>query len=241
MTAPWPRVRQFSTRIYPILTRSLVWIIALGLLLPTMHQSSLGALMLLAGPRLHPLWNTPLLPLLFLVSCVGMGYAAVVIEGAVSSMWLHRRPDRDMLEGVGRVVVPVLLLYLVLRVSDIVWRGQLAGLFAFDRYSVVALAELALFAASPVMLLTRRQRRDMANLFRAAMVLLLAGSLYRIDTFLVAFNPGPRWHYFPSVGEITITSGLVAIEVLGYIAIVTFFPIVRSGVWRESPSTRSLA
>ena len=54
---------------------TLLWIIALGILLPTMHQSSLGALMLIAGPRLHPLWNTGWLPLLFLMSCIAMGYA----------------------------------------------------------------------------------------------------------------------------------------------------------------------
>jgi Ni/Fe-hydrogenase subunit HybB-like protein len=111
-------------------------------------------------------------------------------------------------------------------VFDLVWRGQLDALFALDHYSVMALMELALFVAAPLMLLSTRQRRDMGNLFRAAMVLLLAGSLYRIDTFLVAFNPGPHWAYFPSLGEIAITSGLVAIEILGYIVMVRFFPIL---------------
>ena len=226
MTAASPRIRQFSSGAYHLLRRSLLWIIALGLLLPTMHQSSLGSLMLLTGPRLHPLWNTPLLPLLFLVSCVGMGYAAVVVEGSISALWLNRRPERDMLAGVGGAVVPVLWLYVALRLADLVWRAQLGALFAFDHYSILALAELGLFAAAPLMLATRTQRRDLGNLFRAAMVLLLAGSIYRIDTFLVAFSPGPHWFYFPSVGEITITSGLVAIEILGYIAIVKFFPIL---------------
>jgi len=226
LTASSPRVRRFSAWAQPLLNRALLWIIALGLLLPTMHQSSLGSLMLLSGPRLHPLWNTPLLPLLFLVSCIGMGYGAVVMEGAISSLWLNREPEREMLAGIGRTVVPVLVFYVLLRVFDLVWRGQLDALFALDHYSVMALMELALFVAAPLMLLSTRQRRDMGNLFRAAMVLLLAGSLYRIDTFLVAFNPGPHWAYFPSLGEIAITSGLVAIEILGYIGMVRFFPIL---------------
>jgi Ni/Fe-hydrogenase subunit HybB-like protein len=182
--------------------------------------------MLLSGPRLHPLWNTPLLPLLFLVSCIGMGYAAVVMEGAISSLWLNREPERAMLAGIGRTIVPVLFFYVTLRVFDLVWRGQVSALFALDHYSIMTLMELALFVAAPLMLLSDRQRRDMGNLFRAAMVLLLAGSLYRVDTFLVAFNPGPHWSYFPSVGEIAITSGLVALEILGYIVIVRFFPIL---------------
>src|SRR5574338_1562947 len=53
-----PRLRDFATKALPFVNRALLWVIALGILLPTMHQSSLGSLMLLAGPRLHPLWNT---------------------------------------------------------------------------------------------------------------------------------------------------------------------------------------
>jgi Ni/Fe-hydrogenase subunit HybB-like protein len=191
-----------------------------------MHQSSLGSLILLAGPRLHPLWNTPFVPLLFLISCVGMGFAAVVIEGAISSLVLKRKAEIDMLASVGRAIIPVLVAYITLRVADLVWRGQLGALFAFDRYSVMSLIEFALFIAAPLMLATDRQRRHLGNLFRAAMVLVLAGALYRIDPFLVAFNPGPGWHYFPSVGEIAITVGLVSLEILGYIAIVKYFPIL---------------
>jgi Ni/Fe-hydrogenase subunit HybB-like protein len=225
-TASWPGVRRFSERALPLVNRSLVWIIALGLLLPTMHQSSLGTLMLLAGPRLHPLWNTPLLPLLFLISCVGIGYAAVIFEGALSSLLLKRRPERAMLASLGRAMLPVFGIYLALRLGDLAWRGQLGALFSFDTYSVVALVELALFVAAPLMLLSSRQRNDFGNLFRAAMVLVLGGILYRINTFLVAFNPGPQWSYFPSVGEIFVTVGLLAIEVLAYFLIVTHFPIL---------------
>ena len=225
-TSPWPRVRAFSTRALPRVTRALPWIVALGLLLPTMHQSSLGTLMLLSGPRLHPLWNTPLLPLLFLVSCVGIGYAAVVLETSLAALLAKRPPERAMLAGVGRAIIPVLVLYVALRVGDLAWRGQLGALFAFDMYGTLSLVELALFAAAPLMLASERQRRDLGNLFRAAMVLVLAGSLYRLDTFLVAFNPGPQFSYFPSVGEVLVTVGLVALEILGYIAIVRFFPIV---------------
>jgi Ni/Fe-hydrogenase subunit HybB-like protein len=225
-TASWPRVRRFSLRAQPLFNRALIWILALGLLLPTMHQTSLGSLMLLAGPRLHPLWNTPMLPLLFLVSCIGMGYAAVVVEGAISSLARKRPPERAMLAGLGRTMVPVFVAYLVLRLGDLAWRQQTGALVAFDRYSVLSLIELALFAAAPAMLATERQRHDLGNLFRAALVMIAAGALYRFDTFLVAFNPGADYSYFPSVGETLVTVGLVALEILGYIVIVKFFPIL---------------
>ena len=65
-----------------------------------------------------------------------------------------------------------------------------------------------------------------AGLFRGALVIAIAGTLYRFDTFLVAFNPGPGWHYFPSVGELTISVGLIALEIAAYITIVKKFPVL---------------
>jgi Ni/Fe-hydrogenase subunit HybB-like protein len=58
------------------------------------------------------------------------------------------------------------------------------------------------------------------------MVILFAGALYRFDTYLVAFNPGPGWHYFPSVPEMLISIGLISLELAGYVFIVKRFPIL---------------
>jgi Ni/Fe-hydrogenase subunit HybB-like protein len=63
-------IGRISSKVLPIMEKNLIWIIALGLLLPTMHQSSLGALMLIAVNKLHQLWHTSFLPLLFLLSCI---------------------------------------------------------------------------------------------------------------------------------------------------------------------------
>jgi len=67
-----------------IVNKVLFFFIALGILLPTMHQSSLGSLMILAGQKLSPLWWTPGLPLLFLCSALFMGYAIVIFEGSLA-------------------------------------------------------------------------------------------------------------------------------------------------------------
>ena len=232
------RLRAFADRALPIVNKGLLWVIALGILLPTMHQSSLGALMLIAGPRLHPLWNTGWLPLLFLLSCIGMGYAAVVFEAALSSWLFKREPAREMLAGLGRAIIPCTAIYLVLRIGDLAVRGQIGALFAFDLYSVMALVELALALGAGLMLVGDARRRRLGNLFRAAMLLMLAGSVFRFDTYLVAFRPGAHWSYFPSVTEILVTTGLVAGEIMLYIAIVKLFPIIsmEKHSWRESPS-----
>jgi len=221
-----PAVRRFAVRALPIVNRTLLWVIALGILLPTMHQSSLGALMLIAGPRLHPLWNTGWLPLLFLLSCIGMGYAAVVFEAALSSWLFRREPEREMLAGLSKGIIPFAFAYLALRLVDFAVRGQLPALFAFDFYSVMTLVELGLTAAAALLLVGEARRRRLGNLFRAAMLFMLAGSVYRFDTYLVAFRPGAQWSYFPSVTEMLVTFGLVAGEIMLYIVIVKIFPIV---------------
>ncbi len=209
------------------------FVIALGLLLPTMHQSSLGTVMMLAGHKLHPLWNTPMLPLLFLVSCIGMGYGVVIFESAVSGAVFGRPRHTAMLAKLSGAMVVVLGLYLVLRFADVVIRGKLGLLFR-DGYSLLFWLEIALFAAPMVMLMDAGRRRNFPTLFRAATLMLLAGAVYRFDTYLVAFRPGAQWAYFPSLWEILITAGVVAVEIAAYIVIVKRFPVLAGGRSAES-------
>lgn len=221
-----PFLQRLGRRLLPVIRKSLLWVIALGILLPTMHQSSLGALLLLSGPRLHGLWNTPLLPLLFLMSAVFMGYGAVVVEGALSSRVFGRKPELDMLAGLGRVLMPLLLAFVAIRVVDLAVRGHVEGLIPFDGTGAMWLLEIGLFVAAAAMMGSDAARRDLGNLFRAALILLFAGALYRFDVYLLAFSPGPHWTYFPNVNEILITVGLVAGEVGAYIVCVRVFPIL---------------
>ena len=221
--SPWRRrAVQFSA----VMEKLTVPLIALGLVLATMHQSSLGTLMLLSGSRLHLLWRTPVLPLIFLVSCIPMGFAVVVFESAFSSLAFKRKPEIDMLAGLAGAMVPTLWIVVLLRVGDLVWRGQLGALFAGDGRSVMATLEIVFFMLPIVMLASDAQRHDLGNLVRAAMAMIFAGALFRFDTFLVAFMPGSNWTYFPSVPEMAVTIGLVSFEVLAYVVIVKTFPIL---------------
>ena len=155
-----------------------------------------------------------------------MGYAAVVFEATLSSWLFRREPERAMLAGLSQAIVPLGTAYVGLRLLDLAGRGQLAALFAFDFYSVMTLLELALVIAAVGLLLGDARRQKLGNLFRAAMLFMLAGSLYRFDTYLVAFRPGANWSYFPSVSEILVTLGLVAGELMAFILIVKLFPIL---------------
>ena len=218
------------------LNKALIWIVAMGMLLPTMHQSSLGTVMLLAGPKLHPLWRTPLLPLLFLLSCIAMGYAVVVMEASLSSRVFHRAGESRILGAVSVAMVPLLFTWVILRVLDVALRGHLGQVFAFNQYSFWFLLELALFLVPAFMLLSSKGRSNPGHVFRAAMFMILGGSLYRFDTYLVAFQPGHNWSYFPSVTEILITVALVAAEIMVYLIIVKRFPILAGAAPSASES-----
>jgi Ni/Fe-hydrogenase subunit HybB-like protein len=219
------RLQRFAQRTIPILDRALIWVIALGMLLPTMHQSSLGTMMLLAGPRLHPLWNTPLLPLLFLLTCLAMGYAIVVFESAFSSAAFRRAPETPMLAVLQKVAVSVGIVFVTIRFIDLAVRSRLGLTMQLDLHGIIFWIETVLWLLPAVILLASR-RVNLGNLFLGAMCIALAGGLYRFDTFLVAFQPGAGWHYFPSIQEMFISIGLIAMELALYVALVHKFPIL---------------
>jgi Ni/Fe-hydrogenase subunit HybB-like protein len=192
-----------------------------------MHQSSLGSLMLLAGSRLHPLWHTPLLPLLFLVSCVGMGYAVVTVESTLSARAFRLPSETKMLRGLAGPAGFVLLAYAVVRGVDVVLRGKLELVTRMDGFSQLFLTEIGLFVLAGLGLLAFGRIARTGVLFTIAVAVILAGSLYRFSTYLIAFDPGPQWSYFPAIPEFAVTIGLVAGEILGYILLVKRFPVLR--------------
>ncbi len=182
--------------------------------------------MLLAGPRLHPLWHTPFLPLLFLISCVTMGYAVVVLESSLSSKAFGRKPETKTLNSLYGVAVIVTWLYLGLRFVDLAARGRLGLALRLDIYALMFWVETALLVAAIVLYYRAGRKMTLGAMFRGGMLMALSGTLYRFDTYLVAFQPGEEWTYFPTVPEILITVGVVATEILIYIVLVKRFPIL---------------
>lgn len=216
----------FSRGLSKFMDKALVWFIALGMLLPTMHQSSLGSVIMLAGPRLHALWHTPWLPFLYLVSCIAMGYAVVVMESTLSSRAFGRQREDKMLASLSGVTSGILFLFVAVRFVDLFLRGRGPLLLNEGYYSVMFWLETILFLAPAIMLAGSRGRARIGTMFRASVMIAVAGSLYRFDSYLVAFNPGPGWSYFPSVPETVITLGLVAMEIMVFIMLVKSFPIL---------------
>lgn len=220
-----PFLQKWSQRLLPILNKALIWIIALGMVLPTMHQSSLGSLMMLAGPKLHPLWLTGWLPLLFLMCCLAMGYSVVVFESVFSSTAFGRKPEMPMLISLQKIAAWGGLAFIVVRVADLAFSRKLHFAAQLDLYGTMFWLENVLWIL-PLAMMLASPKPTLGCLFRGAMVIALAGALYRFDTYLVAFQPGPGWHYFPSVPEMFISFGLIALELAIYVAVVKYFPIL---------------
>ncbi len=220
------------------LNRVLFVFVAIGVLLPTMHQSSLGTLLVVFGPQVHPLYQSNLLPLLFLTSTIGMGLAAVTIEAAISSMGLRRPFEKELLGKLLRIGRALIIVFLVVRFADLAYRGVWSLAFTPSLPMLTFWLETALFLVPVGLLMTPAHRLNSRRVFLSAMTLALGGLVYRLSAFLVAYDTGAGWHYFPSLGELAVTVGLIAFEVLVIILAVRLLPILPAAP-RESLEPRA--
>lgn len=210
-----------------VLNKVLFFFIALGVLLPTMHQSSLGSMLIAMGYKVHPLWQTlHLQPLLAIITALTMGFAVVVFEASFTAVGFRRPSETPLLAGLGKAIVGLLGAYLIIRFGELLLRGKLGLIFAGDLASLMFLLETALFVFPLAVLLSPARRASGAYLLYAAVCMLFAGSLYRFNAFLITYDPGPGYSYFPSVSEIMVTAGVVAIEIMAYLFVVKKFPVL---------------
>lgn len=209
------------------LEKVLFFVIALGVLLPTMHQSSLGTMLIAMGWKVHPLWQTlHLQPLLAVLTAFTMGFAIVVWEASLSSIGFRRTPETHLLSGLGKIIVGLISVHLLIRFGEVIYRGKLGLVFAGDLGSLMFIIETALFVYPLVVLLSPKGRENGRSLLWAAVSMLLAGSLYRFNAFLITMDPGQGYSYFPSFPEIMVTLGLVAIEIMVFLFVVKTFPVL---------------
>jgi len=206
--------------------RAMFFVIALGTVLPMMHQSSLGTLLVVLGGQVHPLWQTPVLPLLYLLSAITMGYAVVLFESCVASSAYRRKIEMHMLTPMARIMLGVLAVFIVVRIGDVVVRGALPRAFEPSVQALMFWLEMACFIAPLILIGAESNRRNPARLFLAGVLLMLAGALMRLSGFLIGYETGGDFNYFPTLAEVLVTVGMFAIEVLGYIIITRRFPVL---------------
>ena len=208
--------RPLFRAIHKTLKKSVIVLVILGIVLSTLHQSSLGSLFLITPYRLHPLWYSPIIWALFLVSAMGLGLMVVVAESLFSAWLFGHKLRLDLLAGLAKAAATVLLLYAALRLGDLARRGQLHLAFDGSWQASVFLFEICLSALIPAMLLLLRPVRTSAaglGLCSAMTILGMVG--YRFDVCIVAF--ARRLPYFPSWIEIAVSLGVLAAAMLVFI------------------------
>ena len=208
------------------LQKVLFIIIAIGVLLPTMHQSSLGTLAVVFGHQVSPLWQTQLLPLLFLLSALMMGYAIIPFEGILATMGFKRPSETPLLGKLSRFMLVVLISYLVIRIADLTIRGAWGYAFEGTLDAFMFWVEMALFIVPLILMFNKANQNSTRMIFISALLLLLAGTVYRMNVYLIGYHPGPDWNYFPSVAELLITIGMFSFEVVLYLIFVKYLPVM---------------
>ncbi len=205
----------------------------LGVVLSTLHQSSLGALFLIAPSKLHPLWYSPYLAVFFFVSSIAAGLSMVIFEGSLSHKTLHHRMGRAYLEehpplilGYAKAASLVLFGYFMVKVVGIT-AGDNWHLLPTP-YGVWFLIELLGFVALPCFMFAMGSRNKDPGLIKFSAVLTVIGIvLNRLNISMIAFN----WHlplderYIPSWMEIALSIYMVTCLILVFRFIVTRMPV----------------
>jgi Ni/Fe-hydrogenase subunit HybB-like protein len=209
-----------------------IYIIAgIGILLSTLHQSSLGSLFLLLSHKLHPLWYTPALPLLFFLQAGYTGLGATAIAITLVSRSKHLPIDRKLVRRIGQAMGINLLLYACIKIGDWMGAGEIPLLLKPDAFGWVAWLELTIGLLIPLAILFSKFISHSQGPFWAGVFALMGTFINRLVITWVGLAEPSSTSYVPSWIEIMITVGLIAGGYLVYERIVYYFRLLpeRSG------------
>lgn len=222
----------FLRKIHKFLNKIKIPIVILGIMLSTLHQSSLGSLFLAMPYRLHPLWYSPIIPIIFFVSAICLGLMMVMVE-SLSSSYLYRKPfEHSVLNQLRKPAIFMLITYALIRFADILFRGAEVFLFDGTWGAILFWIELSLSVALPLIFIYFAKNR-VGLLYSGAIIGVIGVVFNRL-------NVGGLTHlnnltdigtfYFPSWMELTISAGVVSVAM-----IVFFYFIENFNVWDERP------
>lgn len=200
-------------------------VVIAGVILSTLHQSSLGTVFLIIPDKLHPLWYTSILPILFFISAIAVGLAMIIFESYMSSKFFHRSLKFDLLADVGRFLAVVLMIYLVLKFQDLLIKGNIKYLFKGTFEGAFFGVETLLLAVPMIALMFKRILMNRLGLFLCAVSAIIGIVLNRLDVSIVGMLRSSGTTYFPSFGEITISVFLVTVGLIVFVLADKYLPI----------------
>jgi Ni/Fe-hydrogenase subunit HybB-like protein len=197
----------------------------LGILLSTLHQSSIGSLFLIVPSKLYPLWYSPLLPLLFYVSSIAVGMAMTIFESWHSSKACGRALELPLLASLGRVLAVAMSVFLWIRFLDLFHRDALRLLTQNRIETWLFLLEIALMLVPTVLLFQKRVRLKPHALYGCAVTIVLGFVANRMNVATTGMEAGSGTHYFPKWSELAITLSIIAVGFATFRVIAEYFPI----------------
>jgi len=205
--------------IYPLL-------IVLGILLSTLHQSSLGSLYLIMPSKLHPFWYSPALPFFFFGSAVAVGLAMTIFESTQSAKLHEGHLELSVLVRLGGALLVALWVNALLRFEDFFHRGMLRAILKPSYEAYFLWLELALSFVIPITLLSFKKIRLSPNgLYLASVICLFGFITNRLNVSLIGFETYVGHHYMPKWTEFSVTLMIVAMGFFLFRIAVLYLPI----------------
>ena len=211
------------------LNKIMFFLVALGALLPMMHQSSMGSLMIVAGHKLHPIWQSyEMLPIFSLFTAFIMGFSIVIFEGSLVKAGLaSKAPDeRHLFTKLAKVSAGLIGLFILTRFGELFYNNKIHYILNGDFYALMFWLEIGILALPILTLFIGNKFSDSRWLFISALCMIGGSALWRLNYSIIMYEPGMGYDYFPSAAELLISIGFVSIEICAYILIVRLFPVL---------------
>jgi Ni/Fe-hydrogenase subunit HybB-like protein len=210
--------------------RILRWIttplVMLGVIVSVLHQSALGMLYLIVPGKLHPLWYTSMLPVLFFVSAIAAGIAMTIFESAMSARHFDHALEKPLVLGLGRALLVMLIIYAVLRLENLFDTGNYKFAFQGGREASLFWVEIALAIVIPITLLLIRKVRENPIALYVVSIVTVAG--FMLNRLNVAVTGMERWagvRYIPKWNEVSVTLMVISVGIVGFTLIIKYLRI----------------
>jgi len=230
--SPTP-LEEFSryAKIRSILMKFRFPLVLLGIMLSTLHQSSLGSLFLIMPFKLHALWYSSILPIQFFLSAIALGLMMVSLESLVSH-WLYRRkPENNLVAGLGKAAVYVLSTYFIVKMVDIIAAGELGLIFNGSWEGNLFISEMLISVLIPIVIFAIPRLRQKNGWQWLGSFLVVFGMVFnRINVGGLTMLRATGDSYVPSWMEFALSFGVVSAA-----GLVFLFAIERFKIWHKRP------
>ncbi len=206
--------------------RIMLPVVIVGVVISVVHQGSLGGLLLIQSAKLFPLWWTPLLPTLFFLSAIPIGFAMVIVESSLSSRYFHRGLELHLLDKLARLIPIALAVYLVVRFAQLILSGSAVYLFTGGTMSLLFWLEILVGCIAPIVLFSLKRVRQTPSLLLASAVTLLVGMVInRFDVSWLGIHRLTNVTYVPSLMELSISAAIFSFGILAFGLAAKYLPV----------------